>query len=174
MATTTPSKDAAAAVAAETETPGNAPTVEVSVSTQPRFIAVAWLPEMREPMLQEIMGGGFGVTFPATEETMFLHPGTNKVRRDLWERVKDLPVVQEQMSHRTIEVIEIGNADGGDPDGRAMFSIKDVEQSAALRMVALARFTEQLEYWHDSDDRMTVRSAIRRRIEALKKGDDEG
>jgi len=160
MATTTPTKPV-------TE---DAATAAPEAAAGSRFIAVAWLPELREPMLQEIMGGGFGVTFPATEEALFLHPGTNKVSREMWDRVKELPVVKEQLAHRTIEVIEIGNADGGDPEGRSMFSIRDVEQSAALRMVSFARFTQQLEHWHDSDDRMTVRSAIKRRIQALTEG----
>ena len=139
---------------------------------KPRFIAVAYVPEARDPMLQEIMGGAFGVTFPTEEPavTLLLHPGTNKVDRALWERAKATPAVQQKIEQRVIEEIEIGETDGGAPEGNAMFTIKAVENTAALKMVAFSRSIPQLESWHDTDDRMAVRGAIKRRIEALNAG----
>lgn len=162
--------------AVQDKPPADAPhasPVEVqAAAAEPQFIAVAWLPELREPMLLEIMGGGFGVTFPATDETLFLHPGTNKVRRDLWQRARLTGPVQEQIRHRTIVEIEIGDTDGGDPDGNMLHSLKEVEKSAALQLISFARFTLQLQRWHDLDDRMEVRAAIMRRIKELNEGSE--
>jgi hypothetical protein len=136
------------------------------------FLAVAYAPELREPMLQEIMGGSFGISFPATDERLVLHPGTNKVNARIWALARQTSAVQELAANGVIEEIELGGNPESDPSNPSLFSIKKVPDRSAMRLVHYSRSIPQLETWHDADDRMTIRSAIMRRIEALKEGSE--
>lgn len=135
-------------------------------------LAVAYMPELEEPGFAEIQLGSFAVSMPAKDVRVVFHPGANKVQRALWERCKQVESVKELLDKRVFEEIELSSdAEAGDADeGSTVLQLSQVDVKAANRLINHCRYVPQLEAWHDTETRMTLRAAIKRRIANLQQG----
>lgn len=134
-------------------------------------LAIAYTPELADPILATVLGGAVVIAFPGEEKSLVLNPGNNfNVDRELWQRAQELPSVREMLEQRLVEEIDLSTEKVDETPAAAVISIAKTEQRAALRLIHHSRDTKQLSAWHDADERMAVRNACKRRIAELEEG----
>lgn len=135
-------------------------------------LAIAYTPELADPILSTVGGGAVVVSFPAEEKTLVLNPGNNfNVDTDLWKRAQELPSVREMVEQRLFEVIDLSSDSVAETPAAGVVSIAKTEKRAALRLIHHSRDSKQLAAWHDQDERMEIRNACKRRLQELEKGE---
>jgi len=135
-------------------------------------LAIAYTPELVDPVLANVSGGAVVIAFPAEEKTLVLKPGNNfNVDRELWQRAQELDPVRELLEQRLVEEIDLSTEKVSETPAAAVVSIATTEQRAALRLIHHSRDAEQLKAWHDADERMPIRNACKRRMAELEGGE---
>ena len=134
-------------------------------------IVLAFSPELGDPQLALVRGGDFIVCLPYEEKFLTLTPGNNTVDPDLWEVAKTVPAVESLLDQNLIEVIDMTGATVSATPAAGVTSIRGVSEKSALRLIHHCRDTAQLQGWHDGDDRVRIRNAIKRRIIEIQGGD---
>lgn len=134
-------------------------------------LAIAYTPELADPILANVSGGAVVIAFPEEEKSLVLNPGNNfNIDQELWQRAQELPSVRELLEQRLVEEIDLSTAKVNDTPAAAVVSIATTEQRAALRLIHHSRDVEQLQAWHDADERMAIRNACKRRIKEIEEG----
>ena len=135
-------------------------------------LAIAYTPELADPILSTVTGGAVVVAFPGEEKSLVLNPGNNfNVDPELWQRAQELPAVREIVEQRLVEVIDLSGDNVKDTPAAGVVAINKTEKRAALRLIHHSRDVAQLSAWHDSDERMEIRNACKRRINELEAGE---
>jgi hypothetical protein len=135
-------------------------------------LAIAYTPELADPILANVAGGAVVVAFPGEEKSLVLNPGNNfNIDQELWKRAQELPNIREMLEQRLVEEIDLSTETVSETPAAAVVSIAKTEQRAALRLIHHSRDVEQLSAWHDGDERMAIRNACKRRIAEIEGGD---
>jgi hypothetical protein len=134
-------------------------------------LAIAYTPELADPLLANVSGGAVVISFPAEEKSLVLNPGNNfNIDRELWARAQELTSVREMLEQRLVEEIDLSTENVDETPAAAVISINKTEQRAALRLIHHSRDAAQLLAWHDADERMPIRNACKRRLAELEEG----
>jgi hypothetical protein len=134
-------------------------------------LAIAYTPELGDPLLANVSGGAVVVSFPGEEKALVLNPGNNfNVDSDLWHKAQDLPAVRELVEQRLVEEIDLSTETVKETPAAAVVSIVKTEKRAALRLIHHSRDADQLKAWHDMDERIEIRNACMRRLNDLNEG----
>lgn len=136
-------------------------------------IVLAYSPELGDPQLALVRGGDFIVSFYHQHEWQYLTltPGNNTVDPDMWEVAKTVPAVETLLDQNLIEEIDMTGATVSATPAAGVISVRGVSDKSALRLIHHCRDAAQLQRWHDGDDRVKVRNAIKRRIIEIQGGD---
>lgn len=137
---------------------------------QKRSLAVVYSPELQDPMLTIIAGGAVVFATLGEEAPLVLSPGVNRVNVERWEAAKQTNEAQELLALRVLEELELGEDGDDKADGAPVIHLHRAPAPTALRLVATCRSQDQLKTWLDDEERMAVRSAIQRRLQALTAG----
>jgi hypothetical protein len=134
-------------------------------------LAIAYTPELADPTLATVAGGAVVIAFPGEEKSLVLNPGNNfNVDQELWQRAQELPSIRELLEQRLVEEIDLSTERVDETPAAAVISIAKTEQRAALRLIHHSRDVEQLQAWHNADERMAIRNACKRRIAEIEEG----
>lgn len=134
-------------------------------------LAIAYTPELVDPVLANVAGGAVVVAFPGEEKSLVLKPGNNfDIDQDLWARAQELTPIRELLEQRLVEEIDLSTEKVSETPAAAVVSIATTEQRAALRLIHHSRDASQLQAWHDADERMAIRNACKRRLAELEEG----
>jgi hypothetical protein len=139
------------------------------VSSTP--IVLAFSPELGDPQLALVRGGDFIVCLPYEEKFLTLTPGNNTVDPEMWEVAKTIPAVETLLDQSLIEEIDMTGATVLASPAAGVISVRGISDKSALRLIHHCRDAEQLQRWHDEDDRVKIRNAIKRRILVIEGGD---
>lgn len=135
-------------------------------------LAIAYTPELADPILSTVTGGAVVVAFPGEEKSLVLNPGNNfNVDQELWQRAQELPAVREIVEQRLVEEIDLSTDNVRETPAAAVVAIDRTEKRAALRLIHHSRDVAQLAAWHDGDERMEIRNACKRRIAQIEGGE---
>lgn len=134
-------------------------------------LAIAYTPELVDPVLANVSGGAVVVAFPGEEKSLVLKPGNNfNIDQELWARAQELTPIRELLEQRLVEEIDLTTEKVSETPAAAVISIATTEQRAALRLIHHSRDAAQLQAWHDADERMAIRNACKRRLAELEEG----
>ena len=134
-------------------------------------LAIAYTPELADPILANVAGGAVVIAFPGEEKSLVLNPGNNfNIDQALWQRAQELPSVREMLEQRLVEEIDLSAQKVDETPAAAVVSIAKTEKRAALRLIHHSREVAQLSAWHDADERMEIRNACKRRIAEIEEG----
>jgi hypothetical protein len=134
-------------------------------------LAIAYTPELADPILATVSGGAVVIAFPGEEKSLVLNPGNNfNIDQELWQRAQELSSVREMLEQRLVEEIDLSTEKVDETPAAAVVSIARTEKRAALRLIHHSRDAEQLKAWHDADERMEVRNACKRRMAEIEEG----
>lgn len=134
-------------------------------------LAIAYTPELADPILANVAGGAVVIAFPGEEKSLVLNPGNNfNIDQELWQRAQELSSVREMLEQRLVEEIDLSAEKVDETPAAAVVSIVKTEQRAALRLIHHSRDVAQLSAWHDADERMAIRNACKRRIAEIEDG----
>lgn len=134
-------------------------------------LAIAYTPELADPILSTVSGGSVVIAFPGEEKSLVLNPGNNfDVDPELWGRAQDLPAVRQLLEQRLVEEIDLSTEKVNETPAAAVVAIDKTEKRAALRLIHHSRDAKQLQAWHDQDERMEIRNACKRRMTELNEG----
>jgi hypothetical protein len=134
-------------------------------------LAIAYTPELADPILANVAGGAVVIAFPGEEKSLVLNPGNNfNIDQELWQRAQELSSVREMLEQRLVEEIDLSAEKVDETPAAAVVSIAKTEQRAALRLIHHSRDVAQLSAWHDADERMAIRNACKRRIAEIEDG----
>lgn len=135
-------------------------------------LCVAYTPELADPLtLARVSGGSVVVSLYKEGKHLTLNPGNNVVDEDLWKLAQTLPAIQELVDMRMVEEIDISTETVSETPAAGVISIAKVEKRAALKLIHHSRDAKQLTGWHDEDERIEIRNACKRRLEALNGGE---
>lgn len=127
---------------------------------------IAYRPELENPPRE----GAFGF-FLKDGTTLRLVPGVNHdISQEAWNEVKGMDIVQRLMQLEAIKEIEDETPEilETPKGGLEEFLYLKVEQ--AMLAVDSSVDADFLKKWHDAEKRVRVRSAIARRLEAIRTG----
>lgn len=134
-------------------------------------LAIAYTPELADPLLANVSGGAVVIAFPGEEKSLVLNPGNNfNVDQELWARAQELSSVREMLEQRLVEEIDLSTEKVSETPAAAVVSIATTEKRAALRLIHHSRDAAQLQAWHDKDERMEIRNACKRRMAEIEEG----
>lgn len=137
----------------------------------PKRIAIAYSPELVDPMAASIPGGSFVVAFVHRDARIILEPGLNfGIDADLWEEAKARPATADLIAMRAIEEIDLGGDTVGSTAAAGVSAVKNVDEPTALKLVHCSRDAKQLETWLGLEERISIRNAITRKLNQLKEG----
>lgn len=134
-------------------------------------LAIAYTPELVDPILANVSGGAVVVAFPGEEKSLVLKPGNNfNIDQELWQRAQELTPIRELLEQRLVEEIDLTTEKVSETPAAAVISIATTEQRAALRLIHHSRDVAQLKAWQEGDERMAIRNACARRIAEIEEG----
>lgn len=134
-------------------------------------LAIAYTPELADPLLSTVSGGSVVISIPDEEKTLVLNPGNNfDIDEELWKRIQELPAIRSMVDQRLVEEIDLSTETVKETPAAAVVSITTTEKRAALRLIHHSRDAAQLKAWHDSDERIEIRNACKRRLNELDQG----
>lgn len=134
-------------------------------------LAIAYTPELADPLLASVSGGAVVVSIPDEEKSLVLNPGNNfDIDEELWKRVQELPAIRAMVEQRLVEEIDLSTESVKATPAAAVVAIATTEKKAALRLIHHSRDAAQLQAWHDTDERIEIRNACKRRLAELNQG----
>jgi len=134
-------------------------------------LAIAYTPELVDPVLANVSGGAVVVAFPGEDKCLVLKPGNNfNIDQELWARAQELTPIRELLEQRLVEEIDLTTEKVSETPAAAVISIATTEQRAALRLIHHSREAAPLQAWHDADERMAIRNACKRRLAEIEEG----
>lgn len=134
-------------------------------------LAIAYTPELADPLLATVSGGSVVVSIPSEEKSLVLNPGNNfNVDEELWKRAQELPAIRAMVDQRLVEEIDLSTETVNETPAAAVVGITTTEKRAALRLIHHSRDAAQLNAWHNSDERIEIRNACKRRLNELNQG----
>lgn len=170
-AATAPSKPPAPPEGADQlEQHGDQPAAPASPAA-PHRLAIAYTPELIDPISASIPAGSFVLSFISREARVVLNPGLNfDIDPALWEEAKKQPATIELLAIRAIEEIDLGGETIADTAAAGVAAVKHTDEKTALRLIHCSRDQKQLEAWLGLEERQSIRNAITRKIQTLKDG----
>ena len=140
--------------------------------THQRRLAIAYTPEVIDPMAASIPAGAFAVCWVGSEQRLVLNPGLNfDIDPGLWNKAKDQQATMELIAIRAIAEIDLGDGPTiGDTPAHGVTAVKQCDEATALRLVHVSRDVTQLEGWLAMEERVAVRNSIARKVRSLKDG----
>lgn len=134
---------------------------------------IVYRPELENPPMDKECTIGFSfLTGTGTSDYVNLKSGvTRDFPENVWEKIKDYPVVQNllKLGALRVETEEVTTTpeDAAPTDPH---SIANIALTQALDLVENSFDIDQLERWHEKENRIKVRNSIMKRITAITEG----
>jgi hypothetical protein len=132
---------------------------------------LVYRPELENPPMAKecTIGFSFIGTGANTESIQIAAGVTRDFPEDIWQRIKDYPVVQRLLSLGALRIDEDTETTEAPSVARAD-SIADLNLSQALELVEASLDLEQLRKWDAKEQRIRMKNAIAKRITAITEG----
>lgn len=94
-----------------------------------------------------------------------INPGTNEIKADVWDGLKDLKRVREHLNKGDLRVLV---TDTGATVEKIPDNLSSLNEAEAVTMVQNTMEESQLQVWEKRENRKSVKEAIKIQLESLK------
>jgi hypothetical protein len=136
---------------------------------------IAFRPELQNPAMDKECSIGFSFIGKNGKETSYYNLESGVTRdfpEDVWEKIKDKDVVKQLLAWRALEVIEekeVQKEVKRVTKAKAA-TVSDLPLDEAMKLIEASFDKNQLGQWNANDDRIPVKNAAAKRIEAITAG----
>ena len=136
---------------------------------------LAFRPELQNPPMDKECSIGFSFIGKDGNETLYYNLESGVTRdfpEDVWEKIKDRDVVKQLLAWRALEVITEEKVPAAEKRVRQpkASTLADLALDEAMKLIEASFDKAQLNLWNANDERIPVKNATAKRIEALTAG----
>lgn len=136
---------------------------------------LAYRPELQNPPMDKECSIGFSFIGGPGEETTYYNLVSGVTRdfpEDVWEKIKDRDVVKQLLAWGALNVMKEEEAPAELKRGRKpkASTLADLPLDEAMKLIEASFDTAQLNLWNANDERIPIKNATAKRIEAITAG----
>lgn len=134
---------------------------------------LVYRPELESPPMDKECTITFSfVTGKGIPDSIVVSSGVNRnFPEDVWEKIKDYDVVKNLLSVGALRIDDDKElVESPAPDAPEVESISTLSRDKAMRLIEESFDVEQLRRWDAKEERIPVKNAISKRIQAITEG----